>query len=107
MHLLRAGDEAEARRVLETAFRGDPYDLVTLNLLRVLDTLDGFESQKAGVATIRMHPDEAPVLGLYAGPLAAKALAEMRGRYGIEPKGPRSRSRSSRSTTTLPSARPA
>ena len=87
MYLLRAGDEAEARRVLETAFSGDPYDVVTLNLLRVLETLDGFESLKAGVATIRMHPDEAPVLGLYAGPLAAKALAEMRGRYGIDPKG--------------------
>ena len=53
----------------------------------MLDTLDGFESLKSGAATIRMDPDEAPVLGLYAGPLAAKALAEMRGRYGIDPKG--------------------
>ena len=88
MHLLRTGDEREARRMLETAFRGDPYDVVTLNLLRVLDTLDGFESQKSDVATIRMDPDEAPVLRLYAGPLAAKALAEMRVRYGLEMKGP-------------------
>jgi cellulose synthase operon protein C len=87
MNLLRLGAEAEARRVLDTAFRGDPYDLVTLNLLRVLDTLDRFETQKSGVATIRMDPDEAPVLGLYAGPLVARALAEMRGRYGIDPRG--------------------
>jgi tetratricopeptide (TPR) repeat protein len=35
-----------------------------------------------------MDPDEAPVLGLYAGPLVARALTEMRGRYGIDPKGP-------------------
>jgi cellulose synthase operon protein C len=88
MHLLRTGDEREARRMLDTAFRSDPYDVVTLNLLRVLDTLDQFESQKSDVATIRMHPDEAPVLRLYAGPLAAKALAEMRVRYGLEMKGP-------------------
>lgn len=87
MNLLRLGAEAEARRMLDTAFRGDSYDLVTLNLLRVLDTLDGFETQKSGVATIRMDPDEAPVLGLYAGPLVARALAEMRGRYGIDPRG--------------------
>ena len=87
MNLLRLGAEGEARRVLDTAFRGDPYDLVTLNLLRVLDTLDGFETQKSGVATIRMDPDEAPVLGLYAGPLVARALSEMRGRYGIDPRG--------------------
>jgi tetratricopeptide (TPR) repeat protein len=87
MHLMRAGDERDARRMLDAAYRGDPYDAITLNLLRVLDTLDGFESQKSGAATIRMHPDEAPVLRLYAGPLAAKALAEMRTRYGIDPKG--------------------
>jgi tetratricopeptide (TPR) repeat protein len=87
MNLLRLGAEAEARRMLDTAFRGDPYDLVTLNLLRVLDTLDGFERLKSGVATIRMDPDEAAVLGLYAGPLVARALTEMRGRYGIDPRG--------------------
>jgi tetratricopeptide (TPR) repeat protein len=87
MNLLRLGAEGEARRMLDTAFRGDPYDVVTLNLLRVLDTLDAFETQKSGVATIRMHPDEAPVLGLYAGPLVARALAEMRSRYGIDPRG--------------------
>ncbi len=74
--------------MLDTAFRADPYDPVTLNLLRVLDTLDGFDTLKADVATIRLHPDESPVLRLYAGPLAAKALAEMRVRYGLEMKGP-------------------
>lgn len=88
MHLLRVGDEREARRVLDIAFRGDRTDVVTLNLLRVLETLDGFESQKADVATIRMHPDEASVLRLYAGPLAVKAFADMRTRYGVEMKGP-------------------
>jgi tetratricopeptide (TPR) repeat protein len=87
MNLLRLGAEPEARRMLDTAFRGDPYDLVTLNLLRVLDTLDGFETLKSGVATIRMDADEAPVLGLYAGPLVARALTEMRSRYGIDPRG--------------------
>ena len=87
MNLLRLGAEAEARRMLDAAFRGDRSDVVTLNLLRVLDTLDGFETQKTGVATIRMDPDEAPVLGLYAGPLVARAMAEMRSRYGIDPRG--------------------
>ena len=93
--------------MLDTAFRGDPYDLVTLNLLRVLDTLDGFETQKSGVATIRMDPDEAPVLGLYAGPLVARALDGDARPLRHRPARHRSRSRSSRSTTTSPSARPA
>ena len=33
MHLMRTGDEAEARRALERAFKADPFDKVTYNLL--------------------------------------------------------------------------
>ena len=42
LHLLRTGDEPGARFVLERAFRDDPYDIVTYNLLALLDTLDTF-----------------------------------------------------------------
>ena len=33
MHLMRTGDEAGARRALDRALRGDPFDMVTFNLL--------------------------------------------------------------------------
>src|SRR5690606_18646616 len=77
LHLLRTGDEGEARRALELAFAADPFDAVTYNLLTLLDTLDGFATITAGDLTIRMHTDEAPVLGQYLTPLAEEALAAL------------------------------
>jgi tetratricopeptide (TPR) repeat protein len=88
LHLLRVGDERGARRALETAFRADPYDLVTFNLLQMLDTLDGFSSFEAGGVTVRLDPDDAPVLSYYALPMVRDAMAKMRERYGFAPQGP-------------------
>ena len=76
-HLMRAGDERAARRALETAFRGDPYDAVTYNLLGLLDTLDGFETIRDGDMVIKLHPDEAGVMREYVPGLAKEALAQL------------------------------
>jgi tetratricopeptide (TPR) repeat protein len=88
LHLLRVGDESGARRSLETAFRADAYDLVTYNLLEMLDKLDAFESIDAGGVTVRLDPDEAPALRYYAVPLVKEAMAQMSRRYGFNPQGP-------------------
>ncbi len=88
LHLLRTGEERDARRALETAFRANSYDLVTFNLLEMLDELDTFASFPAGNATVRLHRDEAPVLRHYAVPLVSDALAKMSARYGFTPVGP-------------------
>src|SRR5690606_5693892 len=42
MHLSRAGDETGAYQALSRAFRNDPYDPVTYNLLNMLETLSTF-----------------------------------------------------------------
>jgi cellulose synthase operon protein C len=57
MHLLRTGDEPGARRALEAAFKADPYDVVTYNLLSLLDTLDKFVVEKSGDLIVKFHPD--------------------------------------------------
>jgi tetratricopeptide (TPR) repeat protein len=88
LHLLRVGDEGAARRALETAFRADPYDVVTYNLLQMLDTLNGFASFDAAGVTVRLDPTDAPVLRYYALPMVRDAMAKMRERYGFEPQGP-------------------
>ncbi len=88
LHLLRTGEEREARRALETAFKANSYDLVTFNLLEMLDELDTFASFPAGIATVKLHRDEAPVLRHYAVPLVNDALAKMSARYGFAPAGP-------------------
>ncbi|MEO6236380.1 MAG: tetratricopeptide repeat protein [Vicinamibacterales bacterium] len=88
MHLLRTGDEAAARRALDRSWRGDPYDIVTFNLLTMLDNLEQFTTVTDGDIVLKMHRDEAPVLREYAMPLAHEALKSLSARYGFTPTGP-------------------
>jgi tetratricopeptide (TPR) repeat protein len=88
MHLMRTGDEAQARQSLDRAFRIDPYDVVTYNLLALLDTLDKFVEIREGDIILKLHPDEAAVMREYAMPLAQQALKTISARYGFTPKGP-------------------
>lgn len=87
-HLMRTGDELGARRALETAFRADPYDVITYNLLGLLDTLDPFETVRDGDVVMRLHPDEAPVMREYAPQLAREALTALSRRWEFTPTGP-------------------
>ncbi|MFN7977650.1 MAG: tetratricopeptide repeat protein [Vicinamibacterales bacterium] len=87
-HLMRTGDERGARRALETAFRADPYDVVTYNLLGLLDTLDGFATIREGDMVIRLHADEAAVMREYVPALAKEALATLSKRWNFTPQGP-------------------
>ncbi|HSL21288.1 MAG TPA: tetratricopeptide repeat protein [Vicinamibacterales bacterium] len=88
LNLMRTGDEAEARQMLDAAFRIDPYDVVTYNLLTLLDTLDDFETVEDGAFQFRFHKNEAGVLGEYAPALAREAFAALSKRYGFKPQGP-------------------
>lgn len=87
-YLLRTGDEAEARVELEAAFKTDPYDTVTFNLLQMLDGLEKFTVVEDGDLIFKFTPESAPVLSHYAIPLATEAFAEYTKRYGFVPKGP-------------------
>ena len=88
LHLLRTGDEAEARKALDAAFAIDPFDKVTYNLLELLDALDGFVTVSGRNLTVKMHPQEAPILQPYLVPLAEQALEELSRRYEFTPQGP-------------------
>ncbi len=88
MHLLRTGDEPGARRALERAFKDDPFHDVTLNSLKLLDSLDKFETIQDGDIIIKFHPDEVAVMREYALPLAKQALATLSKQYEFRPTGP-------------------
>jgi tetratricopeptide (TPR) repeat protein len=88
VHLLRTGDESEARSALEESFAQDPFDVVTYNLLGLLDTLQNFETFTDGNLVIRLHPDDAPIMRELIVPLAHQALEALAGRYEFAPKGP-------------------
>jgi len=88
VQLLRTGDEPGARTALEASFKADPYNTLTYNLLQMMDRLDQFVTVRDGDLIVRMHKDEAPVLGEYAVSLAHQALNTMSARYEFAPRGP-------------------
>jgi tetratricopeptide (TPR) repeat protein len=87
-HLMRTGDERNARRALETAFRSDPYDASTFNLLGLLDRLDTFQTVQDGDLIIKLDADETGVMRQYVPGLAKEALAALSKRWDFTPKGP-------------------
>jgi tetratricopeptide (TPR) repeat protein len=88
MHLMRTGDEAEARSALERSFKDDPYDRVTFNLLTLLDTLDKFDVIRDGNFVIKLHPEETTVIREYVVPLARESFKTLSQKYQFTPKGP-------------------
>ena len=88
MHLMRTGEEAAARESLERAFKIDPYDVVTYNLLALLDSLDKFVEIKEGDIVLKLDPEEAPVMREYAMPLAQEAVKTLSAKYNFKPTGP-------------------
>src|SRR6185369_4512562 len=87
MHLLRTGDEPGARVALEASFKADPFNSLTENLLRMMDTLDKFVTVREGDIVMRLHKDEAPVLQEYAMAMARQALSTQSARYEFTPRG--------------------
>ena len=86
--LMRTGDERNARRNLETAFRIDKWDVQTYNLLELLDNLEPFDTINEGNMVIRLAPDESPVLKNYVPLLAREAMDSLSKRWEFTPKGP-------------------
>jgi tetratricopeptide (TPR) repeat protein len=88
VQLLRTGDEAEARTVLEKAFAIDKFDRTTFNLLTMLDSLEKFETITEGNIIVKVHPSEMPVMREYVLPLAQDALDKFSKKYQFALKGP-------------------
>ncbi|HEX6163402.1 MAG TPA: tetratricopeptide repeat protein [Vicinamibacterales bacterium] len=86
--LMRTGDERNARRNLEAAFRVDRWDVQTYNLLELLDNLEPFDTIAEGDMIIRLSPDESPVMKNYVPMLAKESLDTLSKRWEFTPKGP-------------------
>ena len=83
LNLWRLGDEAGARRHLETAFGGDPFSPTTVNSLRLLDSLQRFTTIKTRRGVLRLHEKEAEVLRPYVEELLDKAVETFEAKYGF------------------------
>ena len=76
------------------------FDVVTYNLLQMMDTLDNFVTITDGDIVLRMHKDEAPVLQEYALALAKQALDHAGEALPVHAEGSDPHRDVSRSTTT-------
>lgn len=91
--LLRQGELTEGRSMLESAYHGDPYDPVTVNLLRLSDSLQHFavrsydRAPDGGPALIlHISDDQVQVLAPYVRRLAERALSTYAQRYAFQPQ---------------------
>ena len=97
--LLREGRQSEARALFEAAYKGDPYNPVTANSLRLLDQLSQFDTlvypeapaggtNVAPQIVVRVNRKESAVLGPYVRQLAEQAMSQYSRRYRYTVQGP-------------------
>ena len=88
VNLWRLGEEAEARRHLEAAYRGDPYSAVTVNSLRLMDSLKRFKTFSTPRMILTLHEKEADLLRPYVEELLLKAIDTFKVKYNFTPAEP-------------------
>ena len=88
VNLLRIGRESEAKEILERAYQVDPFNLWTVNTLRLMDSFVNFETLTTPHFSLKLHREEATLLGHYVPPLLEKAYGALSSRYGFSPAGP-------------------
>ena len=87
-NLLRLGKEEEGRSTLENSFKQDPFNVLTQNMLNVLDVLAEFETRQSEHFVVRIHQSEADLLWPYLEPLLKEAWHTLTKKYRFTPRGP-------------------
>src|SRR5690606_38779359 len=82
------GAVADARRDLERAFRGDPYDVWTKNTLDLLDEIDRSRTIRVGRFEFVLDSSDAELMPVYLTPLAEESFDSLARRYDYRPDGP-------------------
>jgi cellulose synthase operon protein C len=88
LNLLRLGDIAAGRAALETAFKGDPYNVWVKNTLDLLDTFKDYDEITYGQFRFMIEKAESPIIALYLKDLADRAFTTFQTRYGFAPVAP-------------------
>ncbi|HTA21450.1 MAG TPA: hypothetical protein VK989_19290, partial [Polyangia bacterium] len=88
--LLRLGDEARGLETLRRAWKIDPYDARTYNLLNLFETI--IPARYTTIATahlrFRVEPSTKPAIEAVVAPFLEETYARFVTRYGFSPKGP-------------------
>jgi tetratricopeptide (TPR) repeat protein len=85
---MRMGLETEARGTLEKAFKADPFNVRTKNLIRVLDHLKKYQTLKTDHFEVRYDPKHDAALAHYMAPYLETIYADLAEKFNYRPKGP-------------------
>jgi Tfp pilus assembly protein PilF len=88
--LLRLGDETAGLETLRRAWKIDPYDARTFNLLNLFETVIPARYTTLSTAHLRfrVEPAARPAIEAVVAPFLEETYARYVARYGFEPKGP-------------------
>lgn len=88
MNQLRLGQIDTGRVSLETAFKGDPYNVWVKNTLDLLDTYKNYDITTSPHFQFMIEKDESPILSVYLQDLAERAYATFQKKYAYTPPPP-------------------
>ncbi|HLV01474.1 MAG TPA: tetratricopeptide repeat protein [Acidobacteriota bacterium] len=81
INLLRLGEEEAGKEALERAYEGDPYNIWTVNTLRLIDSFDRFDRFESLNFSIKLAKTEAQILRPYVESLLEECLNELQQKY--------------------------
>ena len=81
VNLLRMAQEEEGKEVLERAYENDPYNVSTVNTLRLVDSFDRFVRRETPRYWLRLHGKEAGALEPYVRRLLDRSISFLEEKY--------------------------
>ena len=87
INMLRLGEDEKGKRVLEEAYANDPFNIWTVNTLRLLDSFDRFTRLETAHFRVKLHEKEADALQPYVEELLEKSLTSLENKYNHQVTG--------------------
>ena len=87
INLLRLGKEDEGKAILEEAYSNDPFNIWTVNTLRLLDSFDQFARSETAHFRVKLHRKEAAPLRPYVEELLELSLRTLEEKYSHQITG--------------------
>ena len=88
INLMRVGEDAEARRILEKAYAAGYRNAATANSLKLLDSYRNFVTYRHPRFILRLHRSEAELLRIYVEREVQRALETYDKKYGFSLAAP-------------------
>jgi len=88
INLLRLGQERSAKEALEKAYQNDPFNVWTVNSLRLIDSYKNFDRVEASNFVLKLHKKESLLLRIYVSSLLEEAYQTLSAKFHYNPPRP-------------------